>query len=262
MAAEHQLTEERLGRERQALELQRQKEESAVAAKHKEAQMALDAEKALAEERQRQATEREAALLEMRRQAETSLLAEKAEIEAKVAERKALAEATARAALERENEELHARARLQQGGLDQEKAVEVAQTSLRLVGDGFFSLLSDPIASGRAVLLVFGCAAAVFGSREGFKLLRSRLEAILGRPALVRETSRKGFALKERLVSLFKGKDAILTDVVFEEGLETRLQQLATATANTRRHQAPFRHVMFYGPPGAGEDASIVLDYP
>ena len=63
---------------------------------------------------------------------------------------------------------------------------------------GLSRLVDDPIAGGRAVLLVFGGAAAVFGSREGFKLLRGRLEAILGRPALVRETSRKGLALRER----------------------------------------------------------------
>ena len=44
--------------------------------------------------------------------------------------------------------------------------------------------------------------------------------------------------------------DAVLSEVVFEPALERRLQQLATATKNTRLHQAPFRHVMFYGPPG------------
>merc|ERR1719460_2728303 len=112
-----------------------------------------------------------------------------------------MAEAKARAALERENEGLHARQRNQQGTLDKQKAVEVAQTSLRIIGDGVNRLLTDPAAGGRAVLLVFGCAAAVFGSREGFRLLRTRLEAILGRPALVRETSRKGFAPRERLRS-------------------------------------------------------------
>ena len=35
---------------------------------------------------------------------------------------------------------------------------------------------------------------------QGFKLVRTRLEAILGRPALVRETSHKGFGnVRERL---------------------------------------------------------------
>ena len=91
---------------------------------------------------------------------------------------------------------------------------------------------------------------------QGFKLVRTRLEAILGRPALVRETSHKGFGnVRERLrewVERARRGDAVLSEVVFEPALERRLQQLATATKNTRLHQAPFRHVMFYGPPGWG----------
>ena len=64
----------------------------------------------------------------------------------------------------------------------------------------------------------------------------------------MRETSRKGVALKERLAAALRPRDAsVLTDVVFEPKLEARLQPLATATSNTRQHQAPFRHVMFYG---------------
>jgi len=93
-------------------------------------------------------------------------MAEKAEIEALAAERKAVAEAKGQAELERTNEELHKRARAQQGSLDKDKAVEVAQVSLRMVGDGLNRLLDDPAAAARAVALVFGAAAAVFGSRE------------------------------------------------------------------------------------------------
>ena len=246
LASEQQLTEELRARDAKALEAQQAREKSAHAAKEAETKLALEKERKLAEVRERQATEREEKLQAIRREAETRLLREKADFEARTAEHRAMAEAKARAEVERVNEALHARGRAQQGALDKDRAIEVAQTSLRLLGDGVLRLLNDPVAGGRAVALVGVVAAAVFGAREGFKLLRSRLEAILGRPSLVRETSRKGLssALKARLLAWANPRATVLADVVFEPKLEERLQQLARATKNTRRHQAPFRHVV------------------
>ena len=66
--------------ERKALELQQTREQSAIAAKEKEAQVALEQERNLAEERHRQAEETERKLLDMRRKAETQLIKEKASI--------------------------------------------------------------------------------------------------------------------------------------------------------------------------------------
>ncbi|CDP04933.1 unnamed protein product [Coffea canephora] len=42
-------------------------------------------------------------------------------------------------------------------------------------------------------------------------------------------------------------------DVVLNPSLQKRIQQLASATANTKSHQAPFRNMLFYGPPGTGK---------
>jgi hypothetical protein len=35
--------------------------------------------------------------------------------------------------------------------------------------------------------------------------------------------------------------------------LEERLRRVATATANTKRNRAPFRHLLLHGPPGTGK---------
>ena len=63
---------------------------------------------------------------------------------------------------------------------------------------------------------------------QGFKLVRTRLEAILGRPALVRETSHKGLGnVRERLrewVERARRGDAVLSEVVFEPALEVRVR--------------------------------------
>jgi len=42
-------------------------------------------------------------------------------------------------------------------------------------------------------------------------------------------------------------------DVILHPSLNKRIEQLAFATENTKKHQAPFRNVLFYGPPGTGK---------
>ena len=40
------------------------------------------------------------------------------------------------------------------------------------------------------------------------------------------------------------------SDIVLPGGLQDHVRALAAVTANTRAHGAPFRHMLFYGPPG------------
>lgn len=42
-------------------------------------------------------------------------------------------------------------------------------------------------------------------------------------------------------------------DVILHPSLQKRIEQLSSATANTKAHQAPFRNMLFYGPPGTGK---------
>ncbi len=42
------------------------------------------------------------------------------------------------------------------------------------------------------------------------------------------------------------------SDIVLPGGLQDHVRALAAVTANTRAHGAPFRHMLFYGPPGNG----------
>ncbi|CAN0483538.1 unnamed protein product, partial [Laminaria digitata] len=80
------------------------------------------------------------------------------------------------------------------------------------------------------------------------------IEARLGKPSLVRETSRRTFfqtvrnpipSLK-RAFGMTKVEEA-LSGVVLEKGLETRLSRVAQSTFNTKRNNAPFRHLLLYG---------------
>ncbi|CAM9983182.1 unnamed protein product, partial [Choristocarpus tenellus] len=88
------------------------------------------------------------------------------------------------------------------------------------------------------------------------------IEARLGKPSLVRETSRRTVSemLKNPLPSLKRAMVApgcqaenALTGVVLEPSLETRLSRVAQSTFNTKKNKAPFRHLLLYGPPGTGK---------
>ncbi|CAN0022826.1 unnamed protein product, partial [Heterosigma akashiwo] len=89
------------------------------------------------------------------------------------------------------------------------------------------------------------------------------LEARLGKPALVRETSRRSllgaarrpWAAAAAALRRWRGRGAqdALRGVVLEPGLDARLRSVAAATFHTRRNNAPFRHLLLHGPPGTGK---------
>lgn len=93
----------------------------------------------------------------------------------------------------------------------------------------------------------------------------SYVDRILGQPSLIRESSRgkypwSGF-FSRGLSTLSRGGKKGLNsqngngfgDVILNPNLQKRITQLASATANTKAHQAPFRNMLFYGPPGTGK---------
>ena len=62
-------------------------------------------------------------------------------------------------------------------------------------------------------------------------------------------TVRRALGLREATAD---GSDA-LEGVVLVPRLEERLRRVATATFNTKRNRAPFRHLLLHGPPGTGK---------
>jgi ATPase family AAA domain-containing protein 3A/B len=109
------------------------------------------------------------------------------------------------------------------------------------------------------VLAVGSLVASGFVAREAAKLGRQRLAAILGRPSLVRETSRlsalRPVSAARQLVQRLRPPllHAVFDDVVLHPQLQQRVLSVAAATKNTQRNKAPFRNVCFYGPPGTGK---------
>lgn len=159
-------------------------EDAADAARHAEALRLREESTARQEAAKR---ETDAALLEQRLENERLLEVQRREAELA----RVKAEAQAKANAERENEALRIRAMRARMAEDRQRVLEAVALVAHYLGQGAAALLDDPRAFGTVVLVVASLICGAFFSRETAKLARSLAEAYLGRPRLVRETSRK-----------------------------------------------------------------------
>jgi ATPase family AAA domain-containing protein 3A/B len=148
----------------------------------------------------------------------------------------------------------------------------ISRTIGSVVGAGLQSFVSDWDQMAKAAGAISLLALGVYAAKNTTYLAARRMEAVLGKPSLVRETSR--FSPLE-LIShpiqiikrLFKKPEEALAGVVLHPKLEERLRDIAIATKNTRFNKGAHRNVMFYGPPGTGKTLFakvrilIFLDY-
>jgi len=188
---------------------------------------------------------------------------QEADVERETLRQKALFEAEGRIREARENEDVNRRQMMVRLKAEQEKALELLNTTLANVGTGLRDLSTDPKKATLLVGSLTALAAGVYGAREGTKLSAKLLERYLGQPALVRETSKRGYGPSAMLARLKGGQGTPSTmglapveglgEVVLEPQLDGRVRQLAAATANWKMHGAPFQNAMFYGPPGTGK---------
>jgi ATPase family AAA domain-containing protein 3A/B len=218
-----------------------------------------------------------------RRETEQSLKEQQIEADKTEAEKDRLsklaqiaAEAEGRQRQERENIDITLRKLEAQGEQDRRKMIEAVQVGLNGLGQGFLSLITDTkrlvTTLGSLVLL----AAGIFVTREGAKLIARQIEKRLGRPSLVRETSRASGSLAVWNFSLLvllecwytitcrggaisrkareeRDMQRKFSDVILLGEVKERVEGLGRSIRNARRHRAPFRHLMLYGPPGTGK---------
>jgi ATPase family AAA domain-containing protein 3A/B len=86
-------------------------------------------------------------------------------------------------------------------------------------------------------------------------------KARLGKPSLVRETSRvtvsqmlkHPISSAQRLTGIGMQSQDALKGIVLEESLDSQLRKIAVSTAHTKKNKAPFRHLLLHGPPGTGK---------
>lgn len=123
---------------------------------------------------------------------------------------------------------------------------------------GAHALLTDwekvLAAAGGLSLLALG----VYSAKGAAGVTARFVEARIGKPSLVNETSR--FSLLDAVshpIKMFqrlrsKPTDA-LSGIVLQPKLEERLRDVAIATKNTRHNRGMYRNILMHGPPGTGK---------
>ncbi len=181
-----------------------------------------------------------------------------AELREKTELKRAEAEATARARAERETHDLSLARMRAEAAERRETLLRSIGVSFETAGAGLRAFLGDREQMARAVGIASALALGVYGARAAARVAGDHAAARLGRPSLVRETSRASplDALRpagwRRLLAPAEAGGA-LDGVVLEPALEKRLGHVAAATKNTRANAAPFHHVLLHGPPGTGK---------
>ena len=171
------------------------------------------------------------------------------------------AETEGRIKQERTNHDLN----LEKSRADAKEYRETVMESIKLagttIGTGLKAFIDDKDKlmnfAGTATVLALG----IYTAKTGTGIAGRFIEARIGKPSLVRETSKKNVLQMAKspfsTIKLAFGKsaegEAAMKDIVLEKGLDRRLRQVAFSTANTKKNRAPFRHLLLHGPPGTGK---------
>ncbi|KAK0135840.1 ATPase family AAA domain-containing protein 3-A [Merluccius polli] len=168
------------------------------------------------------------------------------------------AESKARGRVERENADIIREQIRLKAAEHRQTVLESIKTAGAVFGEGFRAFVSDWDKVTATVAGLTLLAVGVYSARNATAVAGRYIEARLGKPSLVRETSRitVGEAIKhpvktaKRLKS--KPQDA-LQGVVLSPSLEERVRDIAIATRNTRQNRGLYRNILMYGPPGTGK---------
>ncbi|XP_059185308.1 ATPase family AAA domain containing 3 [Centropristis striata] len=168
------------------------------------------------------------------------------------------AETKARARVERENADIIREQIRLKAAEHRQTVLESIKTAGAVFGEGFRAFVSDWDKVTATVAGLTLLAVGVYSARNATGVAGRYIEARLGKPSLVRETSRftVGEAIKHpvKTVKRLKSKpqDA-LEGVVLSPTLEERVRDIAIATRNTRQNHGLYRNILMYGPPGTGK---------
>ncbi|XP_008576360.1 PREDICTED: ATPase family AAA domain-containing protein 3-like isoform X2 [Galeopterus variegatus] len=168
------------------------------------------------------------------------------------------AEARARAKAERENADIIREQIRLKAAENRQTILESIRTAGALFGEGFRAFVTDWDKVTATVAGLTLLAVGVYSAKNATAVAGRHIEARLGKPSLVRETSRitvlealrHPIQVSRRLLS--RPQDA-LEGVVLSPSLEARVRDIAIATRNTKKNKSLYRNILMYGPPGTGK---------
>ena len=186
-----------------------------------------------------------------------------AELRTKTELAKAKAEAEGRTMQERMNHDLILEKVRLEAAERRDTVLKAIADGGKLVGDGLSQYLGDTEKLRNTALTVTGIAVGIYTARTSIGIAGRFIEERLGKPSLIRETSRFTMSnfIRDPVTSLRQwmgvgggaGSVDALKGIVLDDKVERQLRQIAVSTANTKRNRAPFRHLLLHGPPGTGK---------
>ena len=186
-----------------------------------------------------------------------STLEHEMELRAKADTKRIEAEMVARAKVERENQDLTLEQIRLRAKEHRTTVMEGISTAGSVIGAGLQAFLSDwdKVVAGAAGASLL--AVGYFTAKRATGVTANYVQARLGKPSLVRDTSRTPvFEAVKHPVQTIKKKmekpQEALSGIVLAPSLESRLRDVALATKNTKLNKGMYRNLLFHGPPGTG----------
>lgn len=178
-----------------------------------------------------------------------------AELRTKTEIAKAKAEAEGRTAQERANHDLILEKVRLEAAERRDTVLKAIEDGGKLIGEGLSTYLNDTEKLRNTALTVTGIAIGIYTARTSIGITGRFVEARLGKPSLVRETSRltatqlvrEPIQSTKRLLGVGISEQDAMKGIVLEEGLDSQLRKIAVSTAHTKKNRAPFRHLLLHG---------------
>jgi len=216
----------------------------------------INAQRHLAEEERQKAEQSLARQEEIRRKT----LEHEAQLRQQTEMARIKAETEGRITQERKNHDLIVEKKKLEAKEYRETVLEGIKLAGSTIGTGIQEFVSDRTKLANTAGVVTLVAFGVYTARISTGVVGRYVESRLGKPSLVRDTSRTSllhmaknpYSTIRKLLESHKAEDA-LKDIVLEPTLESRLKRVAVSTANTKRNRAPYRHLLLHGPPGTGK---------
>jgi len=166
----------------------------------------------------------------------------------------AKADATGAAEQERQNIEIRLRELRATSAEDRRTRLEAIDRVMDGLGNAWTALYEDPQKAASLIVGLTALALGVYTARTATHVASRVLEQHLGRPPLVRETSR--WTWRPQLMSWPWSKREgpnIFERIILENELTERLRWTSNALLSAQVNGTPFRHLLLHGAPGTGK---------
>lgn len=155
---------------------------------------------------------------------------------------------------ERENIEVRLRELRAKAAEDRSTKLQAIEATLTGLADGARAMHEDPTKMVNLIAGLTTLCLGVYTARAATRVASTVLEKHLGRPPLVRETSR--WTWRPQVVRWpwsSQDRPNLFENIVLAEELSVRLDWTTNALLNAQQNGTPFRHVLLHGPPGTGK---------